>query len=190
MDVQSDKIFVSYSSMNDNFQGRMLFKHPFNELNKVLRPVFGHLRIMLRVRKSDVLTSRFGWLFLVYSEFVECGDELLVFLFHGLRCHSQIPSNCFHPLTVGTQIHVQHSCRDAQLRHPPARFAFQGFHSAKLEADTRSIKSGHSNPWTCLRAASLIRGSATGWGSFCTRANRAWTKTFLKLSRGSSPIVC
>src|ERR1700722_20200896 len=126
--------------MNDNFQVRMLFEHTFNELNKALRPVFRHLRIMLGVRKSDVLTSRFGWSFLIYREFVECGDEFFVFLFHRLRCHS--------------------------------------FHSAKLEADTRSIKSGHSNPWTCLRAASLIHVSATDCGSLSTRANTASTNTF------------
>ncbi len=60
----------------------------------------------------------------------------------------------------------------------------------KLAAETRSIKSGHSNPWTCLRAASLIHVSATEGGSFCTRENRASTKNFLKLSRGSASIVC
>jgi hypothetical protein len=67
MDVQSDNISISDSFMNDDSQAGMLLEHPFNELDKAVRPVFGYLRIVLGVGKSDVSASRFGRLFLVMA---------------------------------------------------------------------------------------------------------------------------
>ena len=67
MNVQSDKIFVSYRSMNGDSQLGMLFKHPLNEINEAFRSVFWHFRIVLGVRQSDVLTSGFGWFFYLWQ---------------------------------------------------------------------------------------------------------------------------
>jgi len=91
MYVQSYNVSVSYGSMNDDFQARMRLEHPFNELNKTLRPIFGHLRIMLGVREPDVFASRFGWLFVVYGKFVERRYQLFVFFFYRSRCHRRLP---------------------------------------------------------------------------------------------------
>src|SRR5229473_1141596 len=95
MDVQSDNISISDSFMNDDSQAGMLLEHPFNELDKAVRPVFRHLRIMLGVGKPDVSASRFGWLFLVYGEFVERRYELFVFFFQGLRCQNYPPTGTY-----------------------------------------------------------------------------------------------
>src|SRR5271168_3503701 len=91
MYVQSYNVSISCSSMNDDFQARMPLEHPFNELNKTLRPICGHLRIMLGVREPDVFASRFGRLFLVYGKFVERRYQLFVFFFYRSRCHSRLP---------------------------------------------------------------------------------------------------
>jgi hypothetical protein len=76
--------------MNGDSQAGMLLEHPFNELDKAVRPVFGYLRIVLGVGKPDVSASRFGWLFLVYGEFVERRYELFVFFCYGLRCQDYL----------------------------------------------------------------------------------------------------
>ncbi len=91
MDVQSDNISISDSFMDGDSQAGMLLEHPFNELDKAVRPVFGHLRIMLGIGKSDVSASRFGWLILVYREFVERRYEL--FVFSSKVCAVKITSN-------------------------------------------------------------------------------------------------
>ena len=90
MDMQSDNISIGDSFMNDDSQAGMLLEHPFNELDKAVRPVFGYLRIVLGVGKSDVSASRFSRLVLVYGEFVERRYELFVFFFYGLRCQNYL----------------------------------------------------------------------------------------------------
>src|SRR5437899_296958 len=95
MDVQSDNISIGDSFMDDDSQAGMFLEHPFNALDKAGRPVFGHLRIVLGVGKSDVSASRFGRLFLVYGEFIERCYELFVFFFYGLRCQNYLQTARF-----------------------------------------------------------------------------------------------
>jgi hypothetical protein len=109
MDVQSDNISISDSFMNGDSQAGMLLEHPFNELDKAVRPVFGYRQIMLGVGKSDVSASRFGRLFLVYGEFVERRYQLIVSFFYGLRCQNYLQTARFERderLPLGRRVDV------------------------------------------------------------------------------------